>query len=176
MDFDEQNFGLEEYEGLTILEGRPDGRDMRVLVTQEEDFDRSDLVKSISVSFRDFGLPTRREYFDLGPEVDGRFGLNFRYFGEEDPWKLVNPDDSFYRMDCDMDLCRREVSRVDLNVHGDFKGQGIGSRIVFAYEEFWKKIGLERVRLGGVKNTSEALSFWSSLGYSIEGLVGFKEL
>jgi GNAT superfamily N-acetyltransferase len=52
-----------------------------------------------------------------------------------------------------------------LMIHGDYQGFGFGSQVYTLYESEILNRGLQRVRLGVIKENAKANRFWESLGF-----------
>lgn len=54
-----------------------------------------------------------------------------------------------------------------LIIRGDEQAQGLGREAALAIEDALAKEGWHEVRLGVLKNTERAFSFWTSVGYTV---------
>jgi RimJ/RimL family protein N-acetyltransferase len=52
-----------------------------------------------------------------------------------------------------------------LMIHRDYQGYGFGAQAYALYEKEMQKRGLERVRIGVLKENTKANHFWASLGF-----------
>ena len=52
-----------------------------------------------------------------------------------------------------------------LIIHGDYQGFGFGTQAYSLYESDMRKRGLERIRIGVIKENVKARHFWESLGF-----------
>ena len=60
-----------------------------------------------------------------------------------------------------------------LVIHSDYQGFGFGAQAYALYESDMHKRGLERIRIGVVKENGKAKKFWESLGFlSIKTALG----
>ena len=62
------------------------------------------------------------------------------------------------------------VGRLGMGVHADFRGRGIGSRLLKATLEKARAIGLERVELEVYASNTVAIALYERAGFAREGL------
>jgi ribosomal protein S18 acetylase RimI-like enzyme len=58
-----------------------------------------------------------------------------------------------------------------MGVLSDYRGQGIGRRLLQSALAAARKLGLERVELAVLTNNAPAISLYRSLGFEVEGTI-----